>query len=203
MAKREIVVRLGDEETSFGFARVDRGKLYGRKERVVLDENGARCVAAFLTADGAALVPPGGTAHLYVDEAFETVDRKDLVAVGEDGAPLTPTPSTLGVAQPLTEASPARLLDHLVTNVYALSSEALGAALQAALAGGAIFECAYQYRDGYEPDALFVLANDEGVFALVAQPTGFGFLAREAPLDTGEGDEEADDLDDDLDFSMM
>ena len=68
MAKRELVMRYGDEESSFQFSKIDRSKLYGRKERVVLDEHGARCVAAYLTPDGSALVPPGGTAHLYVDE---------------------------------------------------------------------------------------------------------------------------------------
>ncbi|HEY8432958.1 MAG TPA: hypothetical protein VIL20_31515, partial [Sandaracinaceae bacterium] len=78
MARREIVVKYGDEESSFKFARVDRAKLYGRKERVVLDENGERCVPAYLTADGAALVPPGGTAHVYVDDGFDTIDRSQL-----------------------------------------------------------------------------------------------------------------------------
>ncbi len=204
MATREIVVALDGEETSFKFARVDREKLYGKKERVILDENGNRCVAAFLTADGAALVPPGGTAHIYVDEAFDTVDRKDLRAVDDEGEPLEPIPSTLGVPQALVPATPERLLDHVIASVYTLSTEALGEALAKALADGAILECPYQYRDGYDPDALFLLQNDEGVFGLVGRPSGFEFLAREAtaPEPLGE-DGEDDDLGDDFDFSMM
>ncbi len=202
MAKREIVVRLGDEETSFKFARIDRAKLYGKKERVILDENGARCVAAFLTADGAALVPPGGTAHLYVDERFDTVDRKALRAVDEEGAPLEASPSTLGVAQALVAAAPERLLDHVIASVYELSTEALGEGLRKTLAGGAILVCPYRYRDGYESDALFLLENEEGVFGLVGRPSGFDFLAREAPVVEHADDADEED-DDDLDFSMM
>lgn len=204
MAKREIVVRYGDEETAFKFARVDRAKLYGRKERVILDENGDRCVPAYLTADGAALVPPGGTAHIYVDEKFDTIERSELAAVDAEGEPLVSSPSTLGVAQELVPARPERVLDHVIQSVYQLDSEAFGERLKKALADGEMFETVYNYREGYDPDALFLLENDEGVFALVARETGFEMLRREADseeaADTGEPEE--DELDDDLDFAF-
>lgn len=203
MARREIVLRYGDEESAFKFARVDRAKLYGRKERVILDENGERCMPAYLTADGAALVPPGGTAHVYVDEAFETVDRSLLAAVDDDGNPLTPMPSTLGTPQPLERVGPERVLDHVVSSVYQLTPETLGPALQKALADGDIFESPYSYKDGYDRDTLFLLQNDEGIFALVARPSGFDFIAREVPVDDVTLEEELDELDEDLDFSMM
>lgn len=203
MARREIVVSYAGEESAFKFAKVDRAKLYGRKERVILDENGDRCVPAYLTADGAALVPPGGTAHVYVDEAFETVERSALSAVDEDGNPLEAFPSTLGVAQPLEPVRPERLLDHVIASVYQLSSDAIGERLHEALADGELFECPYNYREGYDPDALFLLQNDEGVFALVARPTEFELIAREAPAAEEPDEDDADDLDDDLDFSMM
>jgi hypothetical protein len=202
MAAREIVVRYGDEETSFKFARVDRAKLYGRKERVILDENGDRCVPAYLTADGAALVPPGGTAHVYVDEQFDTVERSALEAVDEEGKPLAQIPSTLGVPQTLTPVSAERLLDHVVSSVYELSSEVVGPALKKALQDGELFECTYCYRDGYDADALFFLGNEDGLFALVATPSGFGFIAREAPA-AEPALEDEDELSEDLDFSMM
>lgn len=202
MASREIVVRYGDEETAFKFARVDRAKLYGRKERVILDENEERCVPAYLTADGAALVPPGGTAHVYVDEQFDTVERSALKAVDEEGKPLAQIPSTLGVPQPLTPVTAERLLDHVVTSVYELSSENVGPTLKKALEDGELFECTYCYRDGYDADALFLLGNEEGLFALVASPSGFDFLRREAPVAEAVITDE-DELSEDLDFSMM
>ena len=204
MARREIIVRYADEESAFKFARVDRAKLYGRKERVILDENGERCVPAYLTADGAALVPPGGTAHVYVDEAFDTVERSALRAVDGEGAPLETTPSTLGVPQELTPVRPERVLECVVSSVYELSSEQLGAGLKKALEDGELFECRYNYRDGYDPDALFLLQNEEGIFALVARETGFDFITREAPpQDEQAPEEDAEELEDDLDFSMM
>lgn len=204
MAKREIVVTYGEETSAFKFARVDRAKLYGRKERVILDENGERCVPAYLTPDGAALVPPGGAAHVYVDEAFDTVSRSELKAVDDDGNELETVASTLGEAQELTPTRPTRLLEHVVQSVYELSSEELGEGLKKALADGEIFETVYNYRPGYDPDALFLLQNDEGIFGLVAQASGFEFIEREAPEeDAGEAEDEDDDLSSDFDFAMM
>ena len=203
MAKRAIVVRYGDEETHFSFARVDRGKLYGRKERVILDENGDRCIPAYLTPDGAALVPPGGTAHVYVDEQFDHVPRGDLQAVDEEGNTLEQTPSTLGEAQELTPTTPQRLLDHTIVSVYELATEELSDTLKKALADGELFEMLYNYKAGYDPDRLFLLQNEEGVFGLVARPTGFAFLERENPVVFDDEDEAEDELSDDLDFSMM
>jgi hypothetical protein len=204
MARREIVVSYAGEESAFKFARVDRAKLYGRKERVILDENGERCVAAYLTADGAALVPPGGTAHVYVDETFDTIERSELKAVDDEGKPLDVIGSTLGVPQPLEPTRPERLLDHVVQSVYQLETDALGAELKKALADGELLETQYNYRDGYEADRLFLLQNEEGIFALVANATGFEFISREAPpQEELPADEEADELEDDLDFSMM
>ncbi len=204
MARREIVVSYADEESAFKFTRVDRSKLYGRKERVIQDENGERCVSAYLTADGAALVPPGGTAHVYVDERFDTVERGDMRAVDGEGNALEITPSTLGQAQALEPTRPERLLGHVVQSVYELSSESLGDALKKALADGELFETAYNYKDGYDPDRLFVLQNEEGIFGLVAKPDGFELITREAPSDEeSPADDETDELEDDLDFSMM
>jgi hypothetical protein len=203
MATREIVLRYGEEESRFDFTKVDRSKLYGRRERVILDENGDRCVAAFLTADGAALVPPGGTAHLYVDEHFDTVERSDLRALDEQGEELPVTPSTLGEPQPLEPVSAARFLEHVVLSVYELSPTTLGEALKEALADGELFESVYNYREGYDPDALFLIETGEGIFGLVAKPTGFEFLEREPPPVDETDAEEADELEDDLDFSMM
>lgn len=202
MGKRAIVVRYGEEQTEFAFSKVDRGKLYGRKERVILDENGDRCIPAYLTPDGAALVPPGGTAHVYVDEQFDHVPRGDLKAVDDEGNELELVDSTLGEPQELTPTTAERILDHTVVSVYELTAEELSEGLKQALEDGELFEAPYNYKAGYDPDTMFLLQNEHGVFGLVARPTGFQMLERESPVDDDD-DDDADELDDDLDFSMM
>jgi hypothetical protein len=201
MAK-SIAVRLGTESSRFGFAKLERERLYGRKERQVVDAEGRRCTGAWLSADGAALVPSGGLAMLYVDPGFGTVERSTLKAVDEHGAPLPLQPSTLGVEQELAGPLPAaRLLEHAVHSVYTLMPEAVGPTLTAALGEGKIFSAPFNYRDDYRLETMFLLGNEAGLFALVGTATHFDMVVREAapPSPPSEGDE----LSDDLDFSMM
>lgn len=197
---RALVLKLGDEESRFSITKVDREKLYGKKERVIVDEENRPCAPAWLTADGSALVPLGGTAHVWMDErwmAFETNERK---AVDADGAALVEVPSTLDVAQDAEVVSAERLLDHVTATIYQLDPESLGEAAASALDQGAVLECAFSYRGGHDPDRAFVVKNDAGLFALVGRPTGFAMLRREVLPALDEGD---DELEGDLDFSMI
>lgn len=198
---RSIVVRWGDEESAFGFTKVEREKLYGKRERVVVDENGHECDSAWLTPDGAVLVPLGGTAHLWMDERWDAREQTDRVAVDVEGKPIAPNPSTLGVVQTLREVDAKRVLDVVTGGVYELAPEKLGDTLAAALKEGRFFELPFAYRDGYERDVAILVANDEGMFALVGEPSGFDYVSREVvPTEDVAG---PDDLDGDLDFGAM
>lgn len=198
---RSIVVKLGEEESAFGFTKVEREKLYGKRERVVVDESGHACDSAWLTPDGAVLVPTGGTAHLWMDERWDAREQSERMAVDAEGAPLAPRPSTLGVPKEAREVDARRVLEIVTGGVYQLSPETLGATLGEALKAGRMFEVEFAYRDGYEGDVAILLANDEGMFALVGKPSGFEMVSREVVVT-----EEAagpDDLDGDMDFGAM
>lgn len=200
MAK-SIAVRLGGESSSFAFAKLDRERLYGRKERQVVDDQGKRCASAWLSTDGAALVPSGGLAMLYVDESFGTVERSDLQAVDDQGAEVAPLPATLGVEQELEgPLPPSRVLDHAVHSVYVLTPETLGATLAAELKAGKVYGCPYNFRDDYTRQMLFLVANEAGTFALLGTAPGFAMVRRDAATPAAA---EGDDMSDDLDFSMM
>jgi hypothetical protein len=201
MAKN-IVVRWSGEESAFAFTKVEREKLYGSKERVIVDELGRPCSSAWLTADGSALVLGGGTAHVNVDDAWTAYEQDERRAVDLEGRPLETRPSTLGVAQDLVEASVDRLLDCTTNVVYQLDTDAIGPTLLAALSAGKLFEAPFLYRDGLTADSVFLVKNDEGVFALVGRATGFDFVKRDS-LPEPETAEREDELDADLDFSMM
>jgi hypothetical protein len=198
---RSIVVRLGDEESAFGFTKVEREKLYGKKDRVIVDETGRECDAAWLTPDGAVLVPMGGTAHLWMDERWDAREQTDRLAVDVAGQPLVSSQSTLGVVQTLREVDARRVLEIVTNVVYQLEPETVGATLAEALKAGRTFELPFAYRDGYESDVGILVANEEGMFALIGKPSGFAFVSRDViPSDEPIGD---DDLDGDLDFGML
>jgi hypothetical protein len=202
---RGIVVGFNGESSEFELAKVERDKLYGRKVRLVVDEQGRVCKPALLTRDGSAVAPPGCVAHLYVDERFEAIERDELKAVDEKGNPVELVKSTLGVEQVLTgPVDPSRVLDCQVVSTYTLTPTKLGDALKAGLDGGGIYETRFNYRDDYSAETCFLLKNEAGYFALVANPLEYEFLGREilaqAPAAAPDDDEGAED---ELDFSMM
>jgi hypothetical protein len=201
MAKA-IAVRLGSEPSTFSFSKLDREKLYGRKERQVIDPDGRRCTPAWLSSDGAALVPPGGLAMLYVDESFLTVERGSLKAVDQAGADLPLQPSTLGVEQELVPVDARAVLDHVIDTVYQLQPDALGPKLDAELGAGKIFRAPFNYRDDYALETMFLVRGDAGLFALVGKPHGFAMIRRDAAPAPTAADEQ-DELGDDLDFTML
>ncbi len=198
---RQIVVSWGGATSSFDIARLNREKLYGRKRRLIVDEDGRECVAGMLTEDGSTLLPPGSTAELYLDDGFDVVERSALQAVDEEGNPVDSVSSTLGVEVTLEKVDAARLLDHVTPVVYELAEADLDDGLRDELAAGAIFETRFNYRTSWADQACFLVGNEHGCFALVGRPAGFDFLEPDAPppAEGADGDPFADDFD----FGML
>ena len=202
---RAIVLDYQGEVSEMPLTRIDRTKLYGRKVRMVTDENGEACTTAYLSSDGSTLVPANGFSMTYVDEAGNTVERTDLLTVDADGEILDKLPSTLGVAhEAFGPVDPQRVLDHVTTSVYQLEADSIGTQLSDALDRGEIFEAEFRYTTSTSTNTLFVLRNEAGTFGLVCQPVEFPFLEREAEASAEDLDEEDDseELDDELDFSF-
>ncbi len=206
---RALTLKYGQEVSAFDLERVTREKVHGRRRRAVVDERGEACAQALLLSPGAVLLPPGGTTSVYVDEDFNALERAELVAVDADGAALAEVESSLGRELDLSAPVPVeRLLDCAATAVYALSAEAIGPELAAALDRGEIFEVPFAWRKSPTSRPLFILAGAGGVLGILGEPTGFEYCEREPRLDdemtATDGDmTDIDDLLDALDFGMF
>jgi len=202
---RTIVVDYQGETSSFGISSLRREKLYGRKVKMIVDEEGNPTESAYLTRDGTALLPSGSMAYLYVDDDYDVTERRDLTAVDpETGETLEYLDSTLGTEQPLEgPVDPRRVLDHVAKAVYELDPEDVSDALRAALDAGDIFETRFNYSRSFDLDPAFILANDAGYFAIVGELQEFEFLYKEQAPAFDEDDDEDPFEGDELDFSMM
>jgi hypothetical protein len=191
---REVILEFQGGVSRFDLNRVSREKLYGSKHRVIVDENGETCVAAALTLDGSALLMPSSTASMYVNGDFDVVERAEARAVDAAGNPLNSVASTLGEEQALRGPVPAsRVLDCMTTTVYELDPTELAQALREGLKSGGIYETRFAYRSGYNEGPMFLLENDEGVFALVAEEAPFDWVTRETPASDDRDDPFAED----------
>lgn len=199
MAK-PICVTYNGATSSFGHAKLDRHKLYGRRQRVVLDPRGETCERARLTDDGAILVRSGMSAQAYFDERGHWVPNSELVGLSPDGNPVERIGSTLGVEVEAREASPEEVLDLNVRAVYMLAPEDVDAALTAALEAGKMFAFNYSYRGGYNVETGVIVHNKNGLFAMIGTAGESEWCKLEQlPIETFEDDDD----DDDLDFEMF
>ena len=198
-----ILVKFNDEVSEFGLTRVQRDKIYGKRVRMIVDEEGNACKTAALTRDGAALLPTGSMAMVYLNDDFELCSRAELTPVDENGVPREAVPSTLGVEQKLIgPINPKRVLDHIAKSVYELDPITLDETLRTNLEAGEIFETTFNYRKGFDSAPAFLVKNDEGFFAIVGEETHFDFLHPDQVEGIEEDGEDPFD-DDDLDFSMF
>ena len=196
MAKPIVVSHQG-MVSSFQLSKLERQKLYGARRRIPVDGAGEPCSRAALTDDGAVLITAGMTAQGWFDPDGRQVESREIAARDSEGNPLEPVPSTLGEVQQLEGPVPAtEVLDLAITAVYGLMPESLAASLQE----GSIWRFSFNYRPDYRAETGYLLANDEGVFALVGVPACPRFLEPNAPPPPDD-DESDDDLD--FDFEML
>lgn len=196
-----INVSLNGEEAVFAFSPIDRAALYGRRRRLALDETGSPCARASLLEDGSMLLKSGMSAQGYFLPDGTWVAQGELEAILSDGTAATQVASTLGETQALQEVSPEQLLDLHVHNVYLLEPESVPESLGQALQAGRLFLFRFNFRADYSCETGVLLANDEGMWALIGNPLIPDW--QELSVVTSFTDASDDEADDDLDFEMF
>lgn len=200
---RVISVDLGGVESSFEFKAVDRAAIYGKRRRVALDRDGQPCSRASLMEDGSLLLRSGMTGQGYFLADGTFLKQSDLEAFGSDGETLAKVPSTLGVAQQLQgPVNPSEVLDMRVETIYALTPEEVSEALTASLNSGDIYRFSFNFRDDYRAETAYLLANDNGLFALIGLPISYEWATLVTLVDLPAEAIDAEDDDDDLDFEF-
>ena len=176
MARQINVIKDGTESI------FDRAKLYGKRKRVVLDEDGENCVKAELSEDGSSIIRSGMTMQAYFDPDGEWVESSRIVGLDEQGNPVEKVASTLGVGQELEEVDPGALSQNQTIAVYHLSPVELDETLKKQLDDGGIFRFPFNYRADYSAETGFLLSNDAGIFVLVTKPATNGASSKPSRL---------------------
>ena len=180
--------------SNFTVSKLSRATLYGSKRRVPVDGQGRECATAALTQDGQFILPKGSTAMLYLDEQGDTVERDALRHVDGDG-------NAADESQPqrIEPVSSSDFLDYAITRVHALDPVSVSSALDETLACDEIHRLTSPATAGRGQCESFLLKNDAGYFVLIGERNGFDFVGPdEADLTIAD-----EDMDDELDFSMM
>jgi hypothetical protein len=201
---KPLIVKFAGMEIPLSLSKVERSDLYGFVEIETLDEKGRKCTHATLADDGKSVIPTGGVALATLSPEGNWVDKKTLVPTDNQGQRITPVPSSYAAPVPIEQtATVDEYLSHDIRAVYQLSSEVDLALLLNELKAGKIFKIPYSFRGGLEPDAGFLLLAADGTpFLAIGSPTKLEFVCFEQSAGVA-ADDEAEDAEEVLDFSMM
>lgn len=180
--------------------KVERSKIYGSTEKVILDDNDLPCKSVSMDESGTVIIPKGGTALGIVNDKMEWVTRSQLHVVNLQGEAVEQIPSSFSAPISLDKKVDAEtFLDYTITTVYQLSGEFKE--LMAAI-GNDIYTFSFNYRNSYDTNPAFLINNGEDLFMLAGYKNDFEFinLQETSVLDF---EEEAEEEDFDIDFSMM
>lgn len=183
-------------------SKVERSKIYGSTEKVILDNKNETCKTVSMDESGTVIIPKGGIAFGILDNNYNWVQRNQLHAVtlqGENAELISSSFST-----PITldkKVDIETFLDHSITTVYQLVGnykELID------LIGNDIYSFSFNYRNSYESSPAFLIVSGDSLFMLVGFKNDFEFinLQETSVLDVEDDNtEESDDFD--IDFSMM
>lgn len=203
MAK-PLILSLDGQEFAVRIAKVDREKLYGEIDIEAFDENGNEAYLRVLAPDGKTLIDKGGTTLALLNENGDWVDRRDLIALNDEGDVIEPVPSSFGVANELSRATIEEYLSTIVKSVYVIEpTEGVDLKyVESHLADGDIYKFPFSYRGGLEYDSAFLIGNSEGIFMIVGTEARLQFLklSQERVLDSVEEQEISGE---EIDFDLL
>ena len=176
------------------FKKVDRKKIYGWSSIETFDDNQEECILGGL-AEGQYIIPKGGSALVTLNQNGESVIKKDLIGVNNNGEKVSIVPSIYEQKTILEESSIDEYLTLTVKSVYQIISD------ENIDIGEKIYKFSFNYRADYEGDDAFLIKNENTVFAVVGKITKFNFIGlKDNETDLVENEESNDE---DLDFAMF
>ena len=196
---RSLAFTLGNEELSVPIEKLNRDKVYGWVEKKYVDRNGAECFFGSISEDGTHIFGKEAFESGYVNEAKVWLERSDLTVVNTQGEVLAQHEASFKHAIDLKQTvSIDEFLNHVCKSVYQL--DAPQSLIDTIKNSDEIFVFPFNYTASYSPDSAFLIENDNTIFMIVGQPSGFEFIAMQEAVPLLEDDDEDEE---DIDFSMF
>jgi hypothetical protein len=195
---------VGKNSFEAGITKVEREKVYGYVEEVVLDRNGNVSSSGNLLDDGQTLILSGETALKIVNEKNEEIDKKSLKTVYMDGKDAVLVPSSYDTPIQLNEASMDDLFNLEVSTIYQLNFEDSSSkeSFLKLLSGDKVYRFVFNYRADYEGADAIILTAQNQVFILTGRILEFEYLENKTITSVVEIQDELQE-DEEMDFGML
>ncbi|MAD11970.1 MAG: hypothetical protein CMC04_04545 [Flavobacteriaceae bacterium] len=180
--------------------KVDRSKLYGSSKKIVRDLNGDKCVLSSLY-NGDRILPKGSISQILLNNKGFFVNRSDLVGFNSSNEKVEKVSSIFSIDNKCEKVELDEFLSVNVKSIYQLSFEEEDKEKwNIVFANDEIYHFIFNYREDFEGDDAYLISNGEDFFITVGKKNDFEFLEQSNIV---IDEEEEEEIDDELDFSMF
>tara|TARA_B100000674_G_C37665642_1_gene834633 strand:+ start:80 stop:679 length:600 start_codon:yes stop_codon:yes gene_type:complete len=197
---RKVKFNINSSLLESGIVKVDRSKLYGSSKKIVRDMKGNECVLSNLY-NGDRILPKGSISQVLVDNEGLFVSRSALVGFNSNNEKVEKVSSIFSNDNQCEKVDLDEFLSVNVKSIYQLVIEEDDKEKWNTLfANDEIYHFVFNYREDYEGDDAYLISNGEDLFITVGKKNDFEFLEQSNIV---IDDEEEEEIDDELDFSMF
>lgn len=194
---RKLRFQINDQGFEFSITKVDRDKLYGKKELIATDHTDRSLQKGFLDEWGSVVIASTGMG--YVDKDLCWHGKNELVAVDVMGNHLELKPSSFDEPVPLLDTvSLETYCEYEITSVYIMEGFDKETFIPMIDLPDQLYSFPFVYRATYDAKTAFLNVVGENLFMTIGTRAELEFLSKPQRTDL---DLEEDD--DDIDFSMM
>lgn len=197
---RKVKFNINDTLLESGIVKVDRSKLYGSSKKVVRDIKGNECVLSNLY-NGDRILPKGSISQVLLDHEGMFVSRSALVGFNSNNEKVEKVSSIFSIDNKCKKVDLDEFLSVNVKSIYQLAiEEGDQEKWNILFANDEIYHFLFNYREDYEGDDAYLISNGKDLFITVGKKNDFEFLEQSNIV---IDDEEEEEIDDELDFSMF
>ena len=198
---RKVSFKIQGDLLESEIVKVDRTKIYGSSEKIVLDTNKEECVLSDLY-EGSIILPKGSVGQVLVDDIGNSVSRSELIGFNLQGEKVEKVPSIFSIENNCKKVDIDDFISSSIKSIYQLNiNETQIESWKKYFLNDEVYLFEFNYREDYEGDDAFLISNEEGFFISVGKKNEFEFL--ELSNVSVEDTDEDIEIEDDLDFSMF
>lgn len=198
---RKVSFKIQGDLLESEIVKVDRTKIYGSSEKIVLDTNKEECVLSDLY-EGSIILPKGSVGQVLIDDSGNSVSRSELIGFNLQGEKVEKVPSIFSIENNCKKVEINDFISSSIKSIYQLNiDETQIESWKKYFLNDEVYLFEFNYREDYEGDDAFLISNEEGFFISVGRKNEFEFL--ELSNVSVEDTDEDIEIEDDLDFSMF
>lgn len=196
---RKVIFNLEGISLESEISKVDRSKLYGSSKKIVKDNNGNECVTSDLY-EGSRILPRGSVSQILIDSNGMFVKRSDLIGFNQNNQKVEKISSIFSVDNNCKKVDLDEFLSVNVKSIYQLNiDDDIIDKWKECFLNDEIYYFIFNYREDYEGDDAYIISNGSDFFITVGKKNNFEYLEQNNIV----LDDDDEEIEDDLDFSML